>query len=188
MNNHLGLAFSVEHITYAHFLQSGHDLLLNHLGTISYPFSYEESVYFTGKNIQPLSNIIQKEINALGIINPQVSISIEANLPRMKRVLMPKNMDKEAITTHVEWDLQQSLFEPLDYYVYLITENSIESNNLSDTLVIAIKKKIIEFYKKLVRTCGYKLENLGIHHLAAELCFRNSYKEENSLFPPFFPD
>jgi hypothetical protein len=180
MNNHLGLAFSVEHITYAHFLESGQDLILNHLGTISYPFSYEESDFFTSHNIHSLSNVIQAEIKTLDITNPQISISIEANLPKMKRVLMPLKMGKEDETNHVKWDLQQSLFEPLDYYMYLITENSIEINNLKDTLVIAIKKKILEFYKKLTRTCGYKLENLGIHHLATELCFRNGYQEENS--------
>jgi Tfp pilus assembly PilM family ATPase len=180
MNNHLGFAFSVEHITYAHFLQTGQGLILNRLGMIKYPFSYEESTYFTLQNVRSLSGVIQQEIISLGIQDPHISISIEANLPKMKRVLIPKKLDKETVTNHVEWDLQQGMFESLDYYMYLMTENSIVFGPLQDILVIAIKKKVLEFYKKIIRACGYKLDNLGIHHLAAELCFRNGYQEENS--------
>jgi hypothetical protein len=180
MNNHLGIAFSVENITYAHFLEDGHGLILNHLGIVDYPFSYEESVFFTPQNAQSLVDVIQKEINALGIQRPKISITIESNLPQMKRVLLPKTLTQEMLTKHVEWDLQQGIFESLDYYMYLITENCIEFNSLKDILVIAIKKNVIEFYKNVMRACGFKLGNMGIHHLATELCFRNSYQEERA--------
>lgn len=175
MNSHLGLAFSVENISYAQFIRDHQELVLNHIGIIPYPFKYDEREFFKEINISKLAYSFNEELKKIQIEPHSVSISIESNLAKLKRITLPPNLDEKGEFEHINWDLTQSLSLPLNEYVYHIAPNHFEYDSVYDTLVIAIQKKIIEFFKQFADLVKIKLDNLSIHSLAAEVALRNSF-------------
>ena len=178
MHAHLGLAFCVESIKYTRFLKNDQTLILDHLGSVSYPFAYNEADFFTDENISLLVNLINAEILSGHDDFKDLSVSIESNLATMKRIALPDNLDKKEEDDHIAWDLAQSLIEPLDQYVYFKTVNSFEKDNYTDYLTIAIRKKIIDAIKKMGDKLGLNLIDVSINQLVSEIALRNYLKDQ----------
>jgi len=178
MHAHLGLAFCVESIKYTRFLKNDQTLILDHLGSVSYPFVYNESEFFTDEKISLLVNLINAEILSGHDDFKDLSVSIESNLATMKRIALPDNLDKKEEDDHIAWDLAQSLIEPLDQYVYFKTVNSFERDNYTDYLTIAIRKKIIDAIKKMGDKLGLNLIDVSINQLVSEIVLRNYLKDQ----------
>ena len=181
MNNYVGLSFSAENIYYANFLKNEKKFTLDHVGIIGYPFPYNERNFFNDNNIVSLATLIINEFHSIQIDNTTVSISIESNLTKPKRVLIPTGLSMEEEKEQIKWDLQQSILDSIDEYTYLVTSNTILSNIYKNILVIAIKKNIIDFYRRLVGYAKITLENLSINQLSAEICLHNILSELNGL-------
>jgi len=178
MHAHLGLAFCVESIKYTRFLNSDQKFILDHIGSISYPFAYNETELFRDENISLLVNLLKSEILTGQDDFKDLSVSIESNLATMKRIALPDNLDKQDENDQIAWDLSQSLIEPLDQYVYFKTINRFDNDNYTDFLIIAIRKKIIEAIKKTSDLLGLNLVDISINPLVAEIALRNYLKNE----------
>jgi Tfp pilus assembly PilM family ATPase len=178
MHAHLGLAFCVEGIKYTRFLNIDQKLILDHLGSVSYPFVYNETELFTDDNISLLVNLLKSKILTGQDDFKDLSVSIESNLATMKRIAVPENLDKQDENDQIAWDLSQSLIEPLDQYVYFKTINRFENGNYTDFLIIAIRKKIIEAIKKTSDLLGLNLIDVSINPLVAEITLRNYLKND----------
>jgi Tfp pilus assembly PilM family ATPase len=178
MHTHLGLAFCVESINYTRFLKNDQMLILDHLGSVSYPFDYNESELFTDENIALLVNLIKSKILAGQTDFTDLSVSIESNLATLKRIAIPDNLDKQEESDQITWDLAQSLIEPLDQYVYYKTTNSFKNDNYTDYLTIAIRKDIINAIKSMSNSLGLSLIDVSINQLVAEIALRNSLKDQ----------
>lgn len=178
MHTYLGLAFCVESINYTRFLKNDQTLILDHLGSVSYPFDYNESELFTDENIALLVNLIKSKILAGQTDFTDLSVSIESNLATLKRIAIPDNLDKQEESDQITWDLAQSLIEPLDQYVYYKTTNSFENDNYTDYLTIAIRKSIINAIKSMSDSLGLNLIDVSINQLVAEIALRNSLKDQ----------
>jgi len=178
MNAHLGLAFCVESINYTRFLKNDQALILDHLGSVSYPFAYNESELFKDENIALLANLIKSKILAGQTDFTDLSVSMESNLATLKRIPIPDNLDRQEESEQITWDLAQSLIEPLDQYVYYKTTNSFENDNYTDYLTIAIRKSIINAIKSMSDSLGLNLIDVSINQLVAEIALRNSLKDQ----------
>jgi Tfp pilus assembly PilM family ATPase len=181
MNNYVGLSFSAENIYYAHFIKNEENYTLDHLGEIVYPFQYNENIFLNDNNIIQLADVINGEFKSRQLENITISISIESNLTKLKRVLIPEGLSKEEEKEQINWDLQQSILESIKDYVYLVTPNFIISNSYKDILVIAIKKNIVDFYQRLVKYAEINLINLSINQLSAEVCLEKTSGNINGL-------
>lgn len=179
MENHIGLAFTSEAIILANFQVDAGKKVLSNLDKIAYPFQYEENIIFLEDNIVRLSNILLNKFKALHINSPAVSISIESNLSLLKRIEIPHGLDEKEEFQHIQWDLNNSLINPVEEYFYLKTNNVYDRNTHKEVLVVAIRKNILEFFKSLINFSKLKLINLSTNNLAAELCFQNTFKENN---------
>jgi Tfp pilus assembly PilM family ATPase len=178
MHAHLGLAFCVESINYTRFLKNDQALILDHLGSVSYPFAYNESELFKDENIALLANLIKSKILAGQTDFTDLSVSMESNLATLKRIPIPDNLDRQEESEQITWDLAQSLIEPLDQYVYYKTTNSFENDNYTDYLTIAIRKSIINAIKSMSDSLGLNLIDISINQLVAEIALRNSLKDQ----------
>ena len=178
MHAHLGLAFCVESINYTRFLKNDQALILDHLGSVSYPFAYNESELFKDENIALLANLIKSKILAGQTDFTDLSVSMESNLATLKRIPIPDNLDRQEESEQITWDLAQSLIEPLDQYVYYKTTNSFENDNYTDYLTIAIRKSIINAIKSMSDSLGLNLIDVSINQLVAEIALRNSLKDQ----------
>jgi len=172
MDAHLGLAFCVESINYTRFLKSDQTLILDHLGSILYPFAYNEAEFFSDENIALLANLIESKIIAGQSDFKDLSVSIESNLATLKRIALPENLDKEDENDQITWDLKQSLIEPLDQYVYYKTVNRFENESHADYLTIAIRKTIINAIKSLSELTGLNLIDISINQLVTEIALQ----------------
>jgi Tfp pilus assembly PilM family ATPase len=173
MNNHIGLSFTVENILYAHFIKNERTFDLDQLGTINYPFAYDEREFFREDRILLLAELIRHSFEKLKITDPTISISIETNLAILKRVLLPENLEAKELQDHIAWDLSESLSGPITNYVYHITSNYFHHHNLQDTLVITLPKKVIGFFSQISRLTRFSLKNLSLNQLAAELILQS---------------
>jgi len=174
MNNSIGLAFSVENISYAHFIRDQENLILDHIGFINYPFIYDERELFKNDTVSRLTFLVSEYFKNLEIEMYNISISIESNLAKLKRITLPPNLDERGEFEHINWDLSQGLCLPLNEYVYHVAPNHFEFNSIYDTLVIAIQKRVINFFKSFSESAKIKLDNLSVHSLSAELALRNA--------------
>jgi hypothetical protein len=173
MHAHLGLACCVESINYARFLINDQTLILDHLGSVPYPFAYNEATLFSDENIVKLSNLIKSEILAGQSDYKNLSVSIESNLATLKRIALPDNLDSEDEKDQIAWDLSHSLIEPLDQFVYYKTNNSFKNDNFTDYLTIAIRKNIVNAIKKLSELVELNLSDISINQLNTENVLQN---------------
>jgi len=178
MENHIGLAFTSDAITIAHFKKSPDEKILNSLDRISYPFPYDESIFFLEENIVRLANHILNHLESIQIQPTSVSVSIESNLCLAKRIKIPLNYKDKEEANHIHWDLENSIITSLDDYVYLKTDSIYNHDNFKEVLVIALRKNIVEFFQSLVDFAKMKIMNLSANQLAAEICFKNALKDK----------
>jgi Tfp pilus assembly PilM family ATPase len=178
MHAHLGLAFCVESIKYARFLKNDQALILDHLGSVSYPFAYNEAEFFTNENISLLVDLINSKILSGQHDYKDLSVSIESNLATMKRIALPDNLDKQEENDQIAWDLTQSLIEPLGQYIYFKTMNIFENDNYKDYLTIAIRKSIINSIKRMSESLNLNLIDVSINQLVTEIALRHFLKDQ----------
>jgi len=174
MKNLIGLAFTADAITIAHFKISPDEQILNSLDQISYPFNYNESNFFQEDNIVRLANHILNHLESKQVQPSSVSISIESNLCLAKRIKIPLNMVGKDEAAHIHWDLENSTITPLEEYVYLKTDSVFNRNGFKEVFVIALRKSIVDFFQKLVGITKLTLTNLSSNHLAAEICLKHA--------------
>ena len=175
---HIGLAFCVEKINYAIFLKESQTLLLDRLGSVSYPFPYVESELFKEDKIPLLTNLITSKIVSGQTEIQNISISIESNLAALKRIALPDNFTPHEDQEHIAWDLSHSLSEPVDRYMYYKTDNCFKRNNQNDYLTIAIQKKVVDFFQALCKQLGLNLMDISINQLVAEIALRHLLHNE----------
>jgi Tfp pilus assembly PilM family ATPase len=180
MHAHLGLACCVESINYARFLINDQTMILDHLGSVSYPFAYNEADVFIDENITDLANLIKSNIMAGQSDFKNLSVSIESNLATVKRIALPDNIDKEEENDLIAWDLTNSLIEPLDKFVYYKTINSFKNDNFTDYLTIAIRKSIINSIKRLSELVELNLMDVSINQLIGEIVLQNSLENQTA--------
>jgi Tfp pilus assembly PilM family ATPase len=178
MHAHLGLACCVESINYARFLADDQKLILDHIGSISYPFAYNESEFFSEENINSLANLLKSNILADNTDYKNLSVSIETNLAMLKRIALPDNLDREDENDHIAWDLSNSLIEPLDQYIYYKTPNSFKNDNYTDFLTIAIRKNIVNSLRRLSELVGLNLVDISVNQLNTETVLQNSLNNQ----------
>jgi hypothetical protein len=178
MHAHLGLACCVESINYSRFLINDQKLILDHVGSVSYPFAYNESNLFSDENVSTLASLLKSKILAGQTDFKKLSISIESNLATLKRIALPDNLDKDDEKDQVAWDLSHSLIEPLDQYIYYKTTNSFKNDTFTDYLTIAIRKNIINAIKKLSGLVELELVDISINQLNTEIVLQNSMKDQ----------
>lgn len=179
MNNHIGLSFTVEHIAYAHFIKNDRSIDLTNLGTINYPFFYDEREFFREDRILLLADLLRHAFEKLNIEHPGISISLETNLAILKRVTVPPDLEAKELQDHIAWDLSESLILPINNYVYNVTSNSFGHHNHQDVLVITIPKKVINFFSQISRLTRYPLRNLSLNQLTTELTLRSILINKN---------
>ncbi len=86
MSAHIGLAFCIDKIYYAGFVPFDQSLALDRLGTLSYPFRYDEPDLFNEDSLTPLANQIKSNLLTEGDSGTNLSVSIESNLAALKRI------------------------------------------------------------------------------------------------------
>jgi len=176
MHAHLGLACCVESINYSRFLVDDQKLSLDQVGSVSYPFAYKESEFFSEENITVLANLLKTKVLAEHSDYKNISISIESNLATLKRIALPDNLDKEDESDQIAWDLSHSLIEPLDEYIFYKTTNRFKNDIYTDYLTIAIRKKIVNSLKKFSELMELDLVDVSINQLSTEIVLQNSVK------------
>lgn len=178
MSPHIGLAFCVDKIYYAGFIPSDRSLALDRLGTLSYPFRYDEPELFSEESLSSLVNLIKSNLVTEQDYGANLSISIESNLASLKRISLPDGFSDSEEKEHIIWDLSQSLLDPIEEYVFYKTENVFETYNRKDFLTIAIKKDIVAFFKKLSTETGLTLVDVSINQLVAEIVLQNFLQDQ----------
>jgi Tfp pilus assembly PilM family ATPase len=178
MSTHIGLAFCVDKIYYAGFVPIDQSLALDRLGSLNYPFRYDEPELFNDNSFSKLVNLIKSDLLTDQDKGANLSISIESNLAELKRISLPDNFNKSEAKEHIIWDLSQSLLEPVDHYIFYRTDNFFVTNNRKDFLTIAIKKNIVQFFKKLSNEAGLSLADISINQLVTEFTLFSFLKEQ----------
>jgi len=178
MSAHIGLAFCVDKIYYAGFIKNDHSLILDRLGSFSYPFRYNEPEMFTEDSFSQLANLIKTSLTTDQDHKSNLSISIESNLAALKRISLPENITKSEEKEHIIWDLSQGLIDPIEEYIFYKTDNVFETFNRKDYLTIAIKRNIIQFFERLSKEAGLSLVDISINQLVAEIALNNFLKEQ----------
>ncbi len=70
------------------------------------------------------------------------------------------------------------MLDPIEDYIFYKTDNVFETYNRKDFLTIAIKKKIIQFFKKLSKEVGLNLVDISINQLVSEITLQNFLQEQ----------
>ena len=136
MNSHLGVAFSVENISYAQFIRDHQELVLNHIGVMPYPFRYDEREFFKEKNLPKLADSFNEELKKLQIEPHSISISIESNLAKLKRVTLPPNLDEKGEFEQALGWLKRAKATYYDdpFFNFFIGVSSLETGNYEEAL------------------------------------------------------
>jgi hypothetical protein len=178
MNNHFGLSFTPEHLCYAYFVQGDDQPSLDRVGKISYSVPYQEDLFYSDANKTNISNLLNSVFDDVSRDSLRISVSIESNLGILKRVLFPLNLDEAGKKEHIHWDLSESVTLPLADYSYFRSPNCYTFKNFVEELVIAVPKRVLNFFRDLAGELSVELSNIIIHQLAAELLVQNALDKQ----------
>jgi Tfp pilus assembly PilM family ATPase len=167
MDHHIGFAFSVEQISYAVF--ESPDMVLADIGSLPYPFEYEESHFLEQEARISLTSVLKNILQEKNLKAKSLSFSIESNLAFLRRVVYPENLEESGVNDHIAWHLTESLNLPLKEYVYIRSDNLAHLDGMNEELIVSIQKKLVGFFREIARDLEIPLRNLTVHHLAAEI-------------------
>jgi len=182
MNNHIGLAFSSESISFAQFIKpdAASSLLLDRVGVITYPFEYEAHLFYRDENIKNLGNLLFKTFPDLKSNNSTISVSVESNLATLKQIIYPTDFNDKEIDLQISWEIRESMPQPIEHYVYMPTLNLVEEKEVKKQLVIVIPRKIVSFISHLTDYLKISLNNLSLHPLSVEVAVQKNLKSRLS--------
>lgn len=88
--------------------------------------------------------------------------------------------DNSSVSAHIIWELSNYFPDTYkDFNVrYYRLNNNIVSENIDDTLLIAINKKKLEFIKMLCDSTEITIRNIEIDHIVIEKCLKEKYPED----------
>lgn len=172
MDYHIGFAFSVEQISYAVF--ESPDMVLSDIGTLPYPFEYQEDHFLEQEARISLTTVLKNIIQEKNLKAKSLSFSIESNLAFLKRVIYPENLEESGVNDHITWHLTESLNLPLKEYVYIRSDNLAHLDGMNEELIVSIQKELVGFFREIARDLDIPLINLTVHHLAAELALNSA--------------
>ncbi|MEZ4688735.1 MAG: pilus assembly protein PilM [Ignavibacteria bacterium] len=88
--------------------------------------------------------------------------------------------DNSSVTSHIIWELSNyfpDTYKDFNVRYYRLNNNRV-SENIDDTLLIAINKKKLEFIKTLCDSSGIKIRNIEIDHIVIEKCLKEKYPDD----------
>jgi len=176
MDYHIGLAFSIEQISYVIFESPG--MMISAVGTVAYPFSYEEDIFTQQEARISLTSVLRNTLDTIKFKPKSLSLSIESNLAVLNRITYPENLEETGITDLITWHLSESLNLPLSEYVNVRSTNISKRDKYNEELVISVQKKILHFFRNIAEDLEIPLRNLTVHHLAAELALNSALSEQ----------
>ena len=174
MNNHFGLSFTPEQLYYAYFVPGDDKPALDRVGKKAYPVPYQADLFYSDSNTSQISEWLKSIFDTVQYDSLSISVSIESNLGILKRVAYPLNLDETGKKEHIHWDLTETLTLPLNEYSYFRSPNYYTFENFIEELVIAVPKRVINFFRTLARGLSVQLTNVGIHQLATEVLVQNA--------------
>lgn len=88
--------------------------------------------------------------------------------------------DNSSVSAHIIWELSNYFPDTYkDFNVrYFRLNNNRVSENIDDTLLIAINKKKLEFIKMLCDSAEIAIRNIEIDHIVIEKCLKEKYPED----------
>lgn len=88
--------------------------------------------------------------------------------------------DNSSVSSHIIWELSNyfpDTYKDFNIRYYRLNNNRV-SENIDDTLLIAINKKKLEFIKTICDSSGIKIKNIEIDHIVIEKCLKEKYPED----------
>lgn len=88
--------------------------------------------------------------------------------------------DNSSVSSHIIWELSNyfpDTYKDFNVRYYRLKNNRV-SENIDDTLLIAINKKKLEFIKTLCDSSEIKIKNIEIDHIVIEKCLKEKYPED----------
>lgn len=88
--------------------------------------------------------------------------------------------DNSSVSAHIIWELSNyfpDTYKDFNVRYYRLNNNNI-SENIDDTLLIAINKKKLEFIKMLCDSTDITIRNIEIDHIVIDKCLKEKYPED----------
>jgi len=146
---------------------------------------------YTDTMIYSFSDLINNALKGKKIDNHRIGILLDSSLAFMNLVPVDYSESPDTIRSNIIWDLTN--YFPHNYKEFIINYYRIKKNNITneinDTLLIALHKVKMEFIKSIFEFCSLNIHITDIDHMAAERCIKKVYasdfKDHNNLILGF---
>lgn len=150
---------------------------ISYAGQLSGKFNSENLFHpnkLSESNMNEIAGLINKELEKSKTKENVSKLLIDTGFCFTNVIPLDISETKEKISSNILWEL--SNYFPDSYKSYKINYHKLLSDfytdNIKDTLVIAIKNDLIEAIKKITGLIDIKISSIDIEHFASEKYFR----------------
>jgi len=115
-----------------------------------------------------IANHLTTLASSHGITLTNVRFLLSAKFMIVKKVLLDPSIPKDQIKEFVRAEYSQVLTEPCDNYIIYLPEYKGEINGLKETLTIALKKDLFNFFKKIAEEAKFPLSQMSVNCFAVD--------------------
>jgi Tfp pilus assembly PilM family ATPase len=108
------------------------------------------------------ANYISSLTNEAAIQGKKVSFALERRMAIIKRLIVDRDLSEINLRRHIEWELEQLLISPRDEYNVGFERMATLHRDYLNVVVVAVRKSIIEYLKKIFSQTTLDLANVDI--------------------------
>jgi Tfp pilus assembly PilM family ATPase len=179
----LGVSFSSNKIFYTELVMDTGVPVVDYVDSAEIDFNFDEDLSnykSSQKTITNVSGDLQKYFDKRRIAYKNVSLTIGTSQSFILTLPIDLSEGKHSINSKIYWEL--SNYFPDNYNDFVVNTYRLSkfmpSGSTNEYLIIAVRKNVLEFVKRVFRLCNIDLTLVDIDHFAAEHSLRKSYPEE----------
>jgi Tfp pilus assembly PilM family ATPase len=132
-------------------------------------------------NAEKIAEALKKILREKMVNVKNTCVAINSNMAFMKQISIDVGLDYKEIKEQVRWEFgQQLLEEPKNYSINLPKPTNIPRSGVYNQLIVAVKKEIVEFVKKIMNYAELEFKVLDVNTFAAETCLKYNYEIDNN--------
>jgi len=109
------------------------------------------------------------------------AFSLDSRMVMVKRLAIDRELKLDDLREHVEWEVRQFVISPVDEYVVDFEQlHTDENGDLNSILVVVVRKKVVQFLKKLFKHTDLKLKVVDVDVFSAQRALQVNYDSNSS--------
>jgi Tfp pilus assembly PilM family ATPase len=148
-------------------------------GRVRQPFNFE--VFSDKSAARRFAEDITRLYETQNFEVKSASFSLDSRMVLIKKLPFDKDLSENQLEEHMNWEVRQFIISPIEDYILDFENLGFSANGrMGDMLVVAVRKKVIEFLKEVFKHSNLELKVIDVDLFSAQRALQLNYDYGNT--------